>query len=278
MGWRCVSALGLVLFAALAVSAPTDARADEETDALVKASTDALAAGKPGEAIASFEALADRGVVDANMSLDRGLAYALRIKLGADLPGDLGRAAHGFEEARELATDPKLAADAARALTTVRAEVARRRARVGESPSLEPGMPLGRSIAHVTREETWAALALGASLLLAIGLFVRGLTSARRGRIGGAICASVAAPALLLSAGFALVLREERLHLREGVVVVQSARLTDAEHRPLPAAPFVPEAARVEIVETRAGWAHVRWSTFDGWVSSSAVRAIARPG
>jgi hypothetical protein len=210
------------------------------------------------------------------MSLDRGLAYALRVRLAADLPGDLGRAAHGFEEARELTVDPSLAQDAGRALTTLRAEVARRRARAGESPSLEPGLPLGRSIAHLASEGTWAWLALAASLFLGIGLFVRGLSTARRGRIGGAICASVASPALVLSAVLALVARDERLHLREGVVVVPTARLADADHRPLPEAPFVPEAAKVEIVDTRAGWAHVRWSALDGWVSSSAVRPIAR--
>ena len=65
-------------------------------------------------------------------------------------------------------------------------------------------------------------------------------------------------------------------HLVDGVVVVASARLADDAHRPLPDAPFVPEAAKVEIVDTRAGWAHVRWGALDGWISSSAVRPIAR--
>ena len=253
---------------------PAQAGADEEGD-LVRSAVSALSAGKAAEAITTFEALADRGVVDANMSLDRGLAYALRVKLGADAPGDLGRAAHGFEEARALSSDPALDAAATRALATIRAEVARRRARTGDAPSLEPGAPFARSMAHLVSEGGWAWLSLAASLLLGIGLFVRGLGEARRARIGGAICASIAAPTLVLACALLLVSRDERMNLKEAVVVVPSARLTDDAHRPLPQSPFVPEAARVELVDARAGWAHVRWGALDGWVSSSAVRPIA---
>jgi len=86
-----------------------------EEDMFGKA-TDALAGGKPGDAIALFEALADRGVVDENVSFDRGLAYAARVRIGAEQPGDLGRAAHGFEEARALTTDKALERDAFSAL------------------------------------------------------------------------------------------------------------------------------------------------------------------
>ncbi len=266
-----------VLLALALASARARADEDEETHGLVRDGVAALAAGKAAEAITTFEALADRGIVDANMSLDRGLAYAARVKLGADAPGDLGRAAHGFEEARALTADPAVAAEATRALATLRAEVARRRARTGEAPSLEPGAPFVRSVAHLAPEGGWAWLSLVASLLLGVGLFVRGLGEARRARIGGSICASIAAPALLLSCALTLARKDERVNLKEGVVVVSSAPLTDDAHRPLPQGPFVPEAARVEIVDTRAGWAHVRWGALDGWVSSSAVRPIA-PG
>jgi hypothetical protein len=272
---RVAFLLSAALLIAVACS-PARAHADDETAGLVKAGVDALAAGKTAEAIATFEALADRGVVDANMSLDRGLSYAQRVKLGADAPGDLGRAAHGFEEARALAPDPALAAEATRALATLRTEVARRRARTGEAPSLEPGAPIVRSVAHLSSESGWAWLSIAASLLLGVGLFVRGLGDARRAKIGGAICASIAAPTLVLSCALTLTLKDERLNFKEAVVVVPSARLTDDAHRPLPQSPMVPEAARVELVDSRAGWAHVRWGALDGWVSSSAVRAIAR--
>ncbi len=269
-------AYAMLAFALFLVVMPRASRADE-TDDLVRSGVSALSSGRASDAIASFESLADRGVVDANMSLDRGLSYALRVKLGADLPGDLGRAAHGFEEARELSTDSATANEATRALAVVRAEVARRRTRTGEAPSMEPGLPLGRSVARIASEDTWAMVALVSSLLLSAGLFVRGLSAARRRRVGGAILQAVAAPALVLSTLLALLARDERLHVKEGVVVAPSAHLTDANHRPLPRGAALPEGARVEIVDTRAGWAHVRWAQADGWITSAAVRTIARP-
>src|SRR5262245_40019358 len=111
----------------------------EETDpaALFRGANEALAGNRPSEAIAKLEALADRGVVDAVVSFDRGLAYAARVRAGAEQAGDLGRAAHGFEEARELTHDTALATDATNALAVVRSEIARRRSRSGESIEIE---------------------------------------------------------------------------------------------------------------------------------------------
>jgi hypothetical protein len=260
-----------------AARAATDT-ADADRDTLAAAGVAALKAGRPGDAIETFEALADRGVVDPNMSLDRGLAYAMRVRLSSDLPGDLGRAAHGFEEAHELAAragDAKLADDAARALAVIRAEVARRRAQAGEPASVDPGMSLGRSVVRIASEDTWSILAMAASVGLGLGLFLRSLTTARRAKIAGASVAAGSAPLLVLCAILAVAARDERLHRREGVVVTPSARATDESHRPLADAASVPEAARVDIVEARAGWTHIRWSAVDGWLPSTAVRDLA---
>jgi hypothetical protein len=266
---RLAAVLALALIAAPAAA--------EDREALAGAGVAALKAGRPGDAIENFEALADRGVVDPNMSLDRGLAYALRVKLGADLPGDLGRAAHGFEEAKDLAAnDTALAEDAARALAIVRAEVARRRARAGEPASVDPGLSLGRSVVRIASEDAWALLALAASLALGVGLFVRDLAATRRGKIAGAIVASVAAPTLIACALLAAAARDERLHRKEGVVISPSARVADADHRPLPGAASIPEAARVEVQGARSGWTHIRWAGVDGWLPSTAVRDLAR--
>jgi hypothetical protein len=270
-----LAGLAIALLAAALPLAPGDARADDADDALVSAASAALTAGRPADAIASYEALADRGVVDPHMSFDRGLAYAQRVRLGADLPGDLGRAAHGFEEARALTEDPRLAESASHAILLVRAEVARRRARAGEPPSVDPGAPPFRALVELFPENAWAYAALVASVLLGIGLFVRAISSSRRGRIGGAIVASLSAPALAFFAVMALGARDERLHRRDGVVVAAGARATDELHRPIDAVPL-PEAAHVSIVDSRAGWTHVRWASVDGWIPSSAVRPIAR--
>ncbi len=80
--------------------------ADDGAAALFESATKALHEGRAGDAIGAFETLADEGVVDAVASYDRGLAYAMRVRIGAEVPGDLGRAAQGFEEARDLSRDP----------------------------------------------------------------------------------------------------------------------------------------------------------------------------
>ena len=73
-----------------------------ETETIFTAGLQALDDGRPGDAIADFEALGDRGVVDPVVSFNRALAYAARVRGGNALPGDLGRTALGLEEARAL--------------------------------------------------------------------------------------------------------------------------------------------------------------------------------
>ena len=116
-----------------------------------------------------------------------------------------------------------------------------------------------------------------ASLLLTASLFVRWLSVARRVRIGAAIAIAVAAPALAGGALLVLAARDERLHLREGVIVSESARLSDERHITLPGAAPLPEAARVTVEEAGNGWARVRFGAQRGFVPSPAVRPLARP-
>jgi hypothetical protein len=258
------------------VLAALSARASSSEDSAFFASgTQALAEGRPGDAIADFEALADRGVTDPAASFDRGLAYANRIRVGAEQPGDLGRAALGFAEARELTSDAALARDATRALTTIRAEVARRRVRAGEPALLDQGTPLGRTVIELLPENTWAILAAIASVVLGVGLFARS-TSNRRRRIGATLVCAVAAPLLVLGATLALAARSERLHLVEGIIVTPVARPADETGIAIPGATSIPEAARVTIAGDRPGWVHVRWGNLVTWIPSQTVRPIAR--
>jgi hypothetical protein len=267
--------------AALHPDAP--ARADEtpataesaSDDQLFAAATLALREGRPADAIADLEALGDRGVVDPAVSLDRGLAYAERIRAGGEQPGDLGRSAQGFEEARDLSADRAIAEDASRGLALVRAEVARRRAHAGEPAALEQGASLGRTIVHLVPENAWAIAAAALSVLAAIGLFVRRFSEARRARIGGTLATGTAAPLLVLTALAAAFARDDRLHLREGVIVAASARPSDERGVVHPGASTLPEAARVQIMGTRAGWTRVRWGALDAWVPAQAVRPLA---
>jgi hypothetical protein len=274
-------ALLRALFAALVVAgiltlATRPARAEDGAAATFAAATQALHEGRAGDAIVSFESLADEGVVDAVASYDRGLAYAMRVRIGAEVPGDLGRAAHGFEEARDLATDARLADDATRALHVVRGEIARRRMRAGEPVEVDPGRSLARTLAGLLPEPAWAGLAVGFSIALAAGLAGRRWRQRPRVKIGGGVLASVAMPILAVAIGMTLAARHDRLTLREAVVVTSGVRPTDARGLAVPGATPLPEGARVEIVEPHGATTRVRFGTVDAWVSSGSLREIAR--
>jgi hypothetical protein len=268
----------LSLMILLVSSCPRLAFAADESDALFAAGAEGLKEGRVGDAIAALEALADRGVLDAAASYDRGLAYAMRVRIGAELPGDLGNAAHGFEEARDLSRDPKLLEDAGRGLIAVRGEVARRRLRAGQPVEVDVGRSLARTLAGLLGEDVWAGLAMAASAALGAGLFVRWLAGHPRARVGGGVLAGVAAPVLAFVIMMTLTARRDRLSLTEAVVV-GTARPTDERGVTLPGSTPLPEGARVEVVgtpgETSAS-AHVRAGTLDAWVTASALRELAR--
>jgi hypothetical protein len=264
------------LLLALACVAGAVRADDADPGALFASGTRALKEGKAADAITSFEALADRGVVDAVASYDRGLAYAMRVHIGAEVPGDLGRAAQGFEEARDLTHDPRLADDALHALTIVRSEVARRRTRAGQPVEVDPGRSLARTVAGLLAEDTWAVASIVASALLALGLLARWSTRSSRTRIGGGVTAGIAAPLLVVSIAMTLAARHDRLELRESVVVSAAARPVD-EHGIVIAGAFpLPEGSRVEVEESRGSATRVRFGALEAWVPADSLRALSR--
>jgi hypothetical protein len=258
------------------VACASTARADDDPAALFAQATGALREGRAGDAITAFEALADRGVVDPVASYDRGLAYAMRVRIGAEVPGDLGRAAHGFEEARDLSRDARLTDDATRALTIVRSEVARRRTRAGQPVEVDPGRSLLRTLASFLPEDTWSFVAAASSALLATGLLLRWLARAPRLRVACAIAAGVAAPALAVSVGMTLSARHDRLNLHEAVVVTSSARPTDERGIVVAGGTPLPEGARVEVLEARGPQTRVRFGAIEALVAAGALRDLAR--
>jgi hypothetical protein len=250
--------------------------AEEQSPAVLFAmGSMALADGRAGDAVAAFEALADRGVVDPVASFDRGLAYATRVRLGAELPGDLGRAAQGFEEARELTHQSRLAEDASAALAVVRGEIARRRMRAGQPAEVDPGRSLATALAGLMSETTWAILSALASLALASGLFVRWLARKPRVRVAGGVISGIAAPILAASAAMTLAARHDRTSVREAVVVSAGAHPTDDRGLSLPGATPLPEGARVEVIDARGPSSRIRFGAIDTWVSTDALRDLA---
>jgi len=259
----------------LVVGAVATARADDP-DPLLASGAQALQEGRVGDAIDAFEAYADRGSVDAAASYDRGLAYAQRVRVGAEKPGDLGRAAHGFEEARDLSRDPRLVADADRGLAAVRGEVARRRLRAGQPVEVDPGPTLSRTLAGLLAEDTWAALAMAASAVLGLGLFVRWLGDRPRVRVMGGVSAGVAAPALAFAIAMTAAGRHDRQSVVEAVVVSSTARPTDERGITVPGSTALPEGARVEVVREEGASTRVRFGALDAWLPPGALRTLAR--
>lgn len=254
------------------------ARADDTSDPqkIFENATNALAGERPADAIANFEALGDRGVVDPVISYDRGLAYAARVRAGADQPGDLGRAAHGFEEARDLSVDPTLVRDATTALTAVRAEIARRKSRSGDPVELDTGVSLGRSIVNLLPENAWAVLASIAALALCIGILVRARAEAHRAKVAGTTTASIAGGVLLLTALLLHSARDARLHLREAVVIAPTVRLLDDKRVALPNVAPIPEGARVQLLDEGGDFARVVVGRVEGVLPSSALLPMAK--
>jgi hypothetical protein len=272
-----VKRLALVFFAAV-LGASALARADEssESSKLFADGVKALEDERPNDAVASFEALADRGVVDAVASYDRGLSYALRVRANAEQPGDLGRAAHGFEEARALADDARLVADAESALAMVRGEVSRRKAREGVTVDMEQHASPWRTLTRAVSENGWTWLAAIAAIALGLGLFLRWLATASRARAAAAIVIAVSAPVMILAAALTRSARSDRLYLREAIVISPTARPSDAHGIVLPQATPLPEAARVEIIGENGAWTEFRWGTLDAWVPAQTLRPLAK--
>ena len=252
------------------------ASGESETAPLFQAATEALASDRPGEAIANLEALGDRGVVDPVVSFNRGLAYAGRVRAGAEQPGDLGRAAHGFEEARDLSRDSALVADANVALGAVRAEVAKRRSRAGDPIEVDGGVSLGRSIVKLLPENAWSTLAGLCALALAVGIVLRARATLPRLKVAGTTTASIAGGLLAASALIVHTARDVRHHVRDAVVIAPSAHLLDAQHVAVTSMAPLPEAARIQLLDEGGDFAHVMAGRAEGWLPSSSVLPIAK--
>jgi len=196
--------------------------------------------------------------------------------MGAEQPGDLGRAAHGFEEARDLAGDESLRRDADSAIAAIRSEVARRKARQGSAVDMDQRASPWRTLTRMLPENTWALIAASASIVFGCGLFLRWLAKASRTRAAAAIAIATSLPVLVLAAALTRSARRERLELREAIVVSPSVRPSDAHGVVLPGGATLPEAARVELGEEEGAFTEVRWGTLHAWVPTTALRRLAK--
>ena len=224
----------IVLF--LALSASVAVAEEEALPDFYAAGLAALEAGRYEDAIAQYEAFADRMPSHPDASYNRGLAYVMRVRNDAEKPGDLGQAAAAFEEALLMRPDDL---EAENALKLVQGEVARRRSRRGEDAVIARPT-LDRVVVGLASETTWALAAVVASLMLAAGMVLRRKKEGA-GRPPGGILLPLG-PALFLGG------RDVRLDTQVGVLVRRQAAPVDDRGGRLAVEP-IPEAARLEVGE-----------------------------
>jgi hypothetical protein len=267
---RQVTTAQVVLFVLSTFLMSATAIAEERSsETLFREGSEALAKGEYVTALERFESLSDMGFVHPDASYDRGLAYVARLRAGADRPGDLGRAAAAFEETLRLRPDD---VDADHALDIIRAEVTRRRSRHGkEATTVRP--TLDRVVVQLASERTWSLMALAASGLFALGLFLR-RASASGLSVAGRILAPTSLVLFFVFFPLTLGARSLRLTTRAAVIVVPEVHLVDDAGTATGGDP-IPEAQMVEAGELRAGLIHVRWGSTEGWIPAGSVRLLS---
>lgn len=231
-----------------------------------------LEAGSLDAAVLDFESLADIGFTHPDASYNRGLAYARRASSHDEQPGDLGRAAAGFEEAQRLRPgDP----ETERALDAARAEITRRRARRAKDdiivrPSLD------RAVVALMPPGAWFAAASGVSVLFALGLVLFLTTKRGALHVAGSVMAPTFGVLFLALAPIAWFSQWLVVNRKAGVVVVAEITLTDEAQKALPGS-AVPEGASVEVGSRIGDRVLVRWGSQEGYAPATSVRLLAGP-
>jgi hypothetical protein len=208
-------------------------------------------------------------------SYNRAVAYLGRAESSAARPGDLGRAAAALAETLSLRRGD---AEAEAALSAVRAEIARRRAREsGESVAVRPA-PL-RAAADFVSEDSWNWIAIFGSALLTFGLVLLGVRRTVPARLTAAVAMSVGAMTLGLGGSLGVLAHHYRTTSTPAVVVAPEARLLDESGVPVAdsaKASTISEGASVFILNERGRLAFVEWGELKGWVLRSQLRPIPR--
>lgn len=263
----------LLAFAALLSCGHAAAAGNDAPEALLASAISASEQGAFDEAVDQLELLSDSGFVHPDASYARAYVYVERARSRAKRPGDLGRAAAALEESRLLRPDDSVD----EALTTLRSEISRQRAREGSAPVLQRPS-LGRAVAGLLSENAWADAAALGSTLVTVGLVLYLAVKRRAAEIAGATGIVVGLVLGLFGATLAFAARHYRLTSQPAVVVVPEARLLDADGRALavraPNPNAVQEGALVYVHEQRLGRAHVEWGALDGWVDASQLRLL----
>jgi hypothetical protein len=276
---------GLVACAALAGVAFDAAASTGEGPAVSAADLVTVGAslerGAFTEAITRLELWSDQGVVHPDLSFDRGVAYLGRAESPARRRADFGQAIAAFEEAASLDPNDE---EARLVVERIRTSLSERRAkRANDGVVARPR--LMRALLDLLGENVWAGLGLVGALALTLGLVVRLWARAHRARLSGSIAAVVGFSCAALGAGMAFAGHRLRVQASPGVVIVEEARLQDAEGHPFSgarsastlgeASDRVPEGTLVHISGSRGALVQIEWGDSEAWLDGREVRRLA---
>jgi hypothetical protein len=265
---------------ALDAAAATGEGAAVSADDLAKVGA-ALEHGAYTEAITQLELWSDQGVIHPDLSFDRGVAYLGRAESPARRRADFGQAIAAFEEAAYL--DPN-EEEAPQIVERIRSNLSERRAKQAND-GVVARPRLMRALLDLVGENVWAGLSLLGALALTSGLAIRLWARPHRARLAGSIAAVVGFAFAALGAGMAFAGHRLRVHASPAVVIVEQARLQDAEGHPFSgargastlgeASDRVPEGTLVHISGSRGALVQIEWGDSDAWLNGREVRRLA---
>ena len=264
---RTVFAQGLALCFAYFCHLP-NAAAAAPLD-LLKVTSKQVSEQRYGEAIREAEAAADRGIIDADLSFNRGLSYLRRAETSAAEPGDLAQAAAGFAEALQLQPgDP----EAERGLEQARLQIAQDRSQTTTTPD-SSNLGILERVLEALPPFVLAIIAGFGSLILTIGLWLFGSPVAAR-KVPGGICSLLGAllliPSLLL-AGLRHVVFDE---VQMAVVVADGAEVVDAGGKRLPGRLSYRKGTLLHLGPTEGGLVPLLNFGEEGFVPIERVRFL----
>lgn len=226
-----------------------------------------LRAGKIEEGITVLEGAADRGLVDPDLSFNRGLSYLKRAESPQANPGDLGQAVAGFSESLALRPSD---ADATRGLE--RAQILLRQQNKVEETTLTLDDSLLREVLRQMSPLPLTTVAgLGALLIVAAWAV----------RVGARDTGRALALALI---GLTLWLGGAGLYgarayaiasTHDAIVISARAELRDESGRPMRGVPGLPEGTRVRLEDTRGRLSRIGGDRGELWVDAAELRRLA---
>lgn len=262
--------LGAVFLFSFSSSAFAGSRSTELAGA-VQGSAAHLTAERPQEAIRELEAFADSGMLHADLSFNRGLAYLRRAGSAAGQAGDYGQAAAGFAETLLERPDD---AEAARGLEEAQLAVSRKKAQgAGGGAAVTEPLGLFEKALDSVSKTLLLCLAIVGSLLSCVGVILRRAERESR-RTAGVITLGVGLLLLIPSFGFA----ELRDHLfasaEVAVVIAPQAPIFDAAGKRLAQVPALEESTVVHIGSAQRGMVPLVGLGTKKWIRLGQLRVL----